>query len=35
VRLTVTPTGNDSGNIFIAGVAALGNSRNKPTSTLS
>lgn len=24
VRLTVTPAGNDSGNIFIAGVAVLG-----------
>lgn len=35
VRLTVTPSGNDSGNIFIAGVAVLGNARNKPTSTLS
>lgn len=35
VRLTVTPTGNDSGNIFIAGVAVLGNSRSKPTATLS
>lgn len=35
VRLTVTPSGNDSGNIFIAGVAALGNSRSKPTPTLS
>jgi len=35
VRLTVTPSGNDSGNIFIAGVAVLGNSRSKPTPTLS
>ncbi|AHG45120.1 hypothetical protein RLEG12_18580 [Rhizobium leguminosarum bv. trifolii CB782] len=35
VRLTVTPSGNDSGNIFLAGVAALGNSRSKPTPTLS
>lgn len=35
VRVTVTPSGNDSGNIFIAGVAVLGNSRSKPTSTLS
>lgn len=35
VRLTVTPSGNDSGNIFIAGVAVLGNSRTKPTPTLS
>lgn len=35
VRMTVTPTGNDAGNIFIAGVAVLGNSRDKPTPTLS
>jgi len=35
VRLTVTPSGNDSGNIFIAGVAVLGNARSKPTATLS
>lgn len=35
VRVTVTPSGNDSGNIFIAGVAVLGNSRNAPTPTLS
>lgn len=35
VRLTVTPSGNDSGNIFISGVAVLGNSRSKPTPTLS
>lgn len=35
VRVTVTPSGNDSGNIFLAGVAVLGNSRDKPTSTLS
>lgn len=35
VRVTVTPTGNDSGNIFIAGVAVLGNARSKPTPTLS
>jgi hypothetical protein len=25
IRLTVTPTGNDSGNIFLAAVAVLGN----------
>jgi hypothetical protein len=31
VRLTVTPTGNDSGNIFIAGVAILGNPASSPT----
>lgn len=35
VRMTVTPTGNDSGNIFLAGVAVLGNPRHAPTSTLS
>ncbi len=35
VRVTVTPSGNDSGNIFIAGVAVLGNARNAPTPTLS
>ncbi|EJC75556.1 hypothetical protein Rleg10DRAFT_5810 [Rhizobium leguminosarum bv. trifolii WSM2012] len=35
VRVTVTPSGNDSGNIFISGVAVLGNSRSKPTPTLS
>ncbi|MBY3263866.1 hypothetical protein HFO15_19770 [Rhizobium laguerreae] len=32
VRLTVTPSGNDSGNIFISGVAVLGNARNAPTA---
>jgi hypothetical protein len=35
VRMTVTPTGNGAGNIFLAGVAVLGNSRDKPTDTLS
>jgi hypothetical protein len=35
VRMTVTPTGNDSGNIFIAGVAILGDAANSPTPTLS
>lgn len=35
VRMTVTPSGNDSGNIFIAGVAVLGHSRHGPTPTLS
>lgn len=35
VRMTVTPSGNDSGNIFIAGVAVLGNPRHAPTATLS
>ena len=33
VRLTVTPSGNDSGNIFIAGIALLGNSNSSPTAT--
>ncbi|KAA0689847.1 hypothetical protein DTW90_30615 [Neorhizobium sp. P12A] len=32
VRLTVTPSGNDSGNIFVAGVAVLGNARSAPTA---
>jgi hypothetical protein len=31
VRLTVTPSGNDSGNIFVAGVAILGNPSLSPT----
>lgn len=35
VRVTVTPTGNDSGNIFLAGVAVLGNAGSSPTATLS
>lgn len=35
VRVTVTPSGNDSGNIFLAGVAVLGNPRSRPTPTLS
>ena len=35
LRLTVTPSGNDSGNIFIAGVAVLGHPRRAPTPTLS
>ena len=35
VRVTVTPSGNDAGNIFISGVAVLGNARNAPTPTLS
>lgn len=34
-RLTVTPAGNDSGNIFIAAVAILGNPRSAPTPALS
>jgi hypothetical protein len=32
VRVTVTPSGNDSGNIFLAGVAILGNPRKAPTA---
>lgn len=32
VRLTVTPSGNDSGNIFLAGVALLSNPRSAPTA---
>lgn len=32
VRMTVTPSGNDSGNIFIAGVAILSNPLIAPTS---
>lgn len=35
VRMTVTPSGNDSGNIFLAGIAELANARSKPTPTLS
>lgn len=35
VRVTVTPSGNDSGNIFLVGVAVLGNPRSYPTQTLS
>lgn len=35
VRVTVTPTGNTGGTLFLAGVAVLGNSRSKPTPTLS
>lgn len=32
VRLTITPAGNDSGNIFIAAVAILGNAHLAPTA---
>lgn len=32
VRVTVTPSGNDAGNIFLAGVWILGNPRNMPTA---
>lgn len=35
VRMTVTPSGNDSGNIFIAGIAVLGAPRRAPTPTLT
>lgn len=31
VRLTVTPSGNDAGNIFLAGIAILGHGEQKPT----
>lgn len=31
VTLTVTPTGNDSGNIFLAAIALLGNPQLRPT----
>lgn len=32
VRVTVTPVGNDSGNIFLAGVAVLGHAVLEPTA---
>jgi hypothetical protein len=32
VRVTVTPTGNDSGNIFLAGIALLGHPNIGPTA---
>jgi len=31
VRVTVTPTGNNSGDWFMAGVAILGHAKNRPT----
>lgn len=31
VRLTITPSGNDSGNIFVAALAILGNPALAPT----
>lgn len=34
VRMTVTPTGNDSGNIFVSGVAILGKPSSTPTPAL-
>lgn len=35
VRVTVTPTGNTGGTLFLAGVAILGHPRSAPTPTLS
>jgi hypothetical protein len=32
IRLTITPTGNDSGNIFVAAVAILGRAYILPTA---
>ncbi len=32
VRLTITPTGNDAGNIFVAAIALLGNPALQPTA---
>jgi hypothetical protein len=32
VRVTVTPSGNDAGNIFLAGIAILGHPRKAPTA---
>lgn len=32
VRVTITPSGNDSGNIFIAGVWILGHPQSAPTA---
>ena len=32
VRLTITPTGNDSGNIFLAAIALLGHPDLQPTA---
>lgn len=31
VRMTVTPAGNDSGNIFLSGIAILGDAEQSPT----
>lgn len=31
-RVTITPSGNDSGNIYIAGVWILGHARSAPTA---
>ena len=35
LRMTVTPSGNDAGNIFISGIAVLGHARHAPTPTLT
>jgi hypothetical protein len=32
IRLTITPTGNDSGNIFVDAIAVLGSSRYWPAT---
>lgn len=32
IRLTITPSGNDAGNIFVAAVAILGNPGLRPTA---
>lgn len=32
VRMTVTPSGNDAGNIFLAGVAIMGHPARQPTA---
>ena len=32
VRLTITPSGNDAGNIFVAAVAVLGHPMRAPTA---
>ncbi len=32
IRLTITPSGNDAGNIFLAAVAVLGNPVRVPTA---
>jgi hypothetical protein len=32
LRVTITPSGNDSGNIFLAGVAILGHPMDAPTN---
>ena len=34
VRVTVTPSGNTGGTLFLAGVAVLGHARSAPTPTL-